>query len=64
MSAKSYVTVLFGIVVVFAWFNSLRIVRERAGAVDQARSLPLVHIFTGVMTVVELILVASLLFGA
>jgi len=62
MTAKDYDAVLFGLVAIFAWCNSWRLIRQPAGGRRPGRSSPLAHVFTGIVTIAELILVGSLLF--
>ena len=61
MSTTGALAVLFGIVMVFAWYISVRRVRQR-GAKSVWSGLP-AHIFTGIITVSEFIIIASLAFG-
>lgn len=63
MTVKDYDAVFFGLVAIFAWYNSLRLARQPAGDQRKARSRLLAHIFTGIVTIAELILVGSLLFN-
>ena len=63
MTVKDYDAIFFGLVAIFAWYNSLRLVRQPAGDRRKARSRLLAHIFTGIVTIAELLLVGSLLLG-
>ena len=62
MTVKELDAVLFGLVMIFAWYNSLRLIRQPAGDMRKTRPRLLAHVFTGIVTVAELILVGSLLF--
>lgn len=62
MSAKAALAVLFGLVTLFAWYRFSRNA-PRGEGVNVTRSRSVVLTFAGVVTVCELVLVASLIFG-
>jgi len=62
VSAKAALTLLFGAVTIVAWFLSARIALRGAGPHITQSRLP-VYAFTTIMTVAELVLIASLIFG-
>jgi hypothetical protein len=63
MTLKDYNAAFFGLIAIYAWYNSLRLARQPAGDRRTARSRWLAHVFTGILTITEVILVASLLFS-
>ena len=60
MTAKSLVTVVFGFVMIFAWAVSFRMTRQSRRRAKPGSTV-LTYLFTGVITLTELILVVSLL---
>jgi len=62
VSAKAALTILFGAVTIVAWFLSARIALRGAGPQITRSRLP-VYAFTAIVTIAELVLIASLIFG-